>query len=116
MVKGARLSLLSLLLGVICSPAVFCQGADDSERVSINSNLVNLAVSVFSRKPGERAQDLKQNDFAVIDQGQLQQISFFEGTSAPFDLVLLLHLSGSTRYKLVLIKNSCARFVMAARP
>ncbi|MDX6710557.1 MAG: Ca-activated chloride channel, partial [Blastocatellia bacterium] len=115
-VKGAQFSLLSLLLGVICSPAVFCQGGEDSERVSINSNLVNLAVSVFSRKPGERVQDLKQSDFAVLDQGQQQQISFFESTAAPFDLVLLLDLSGSTREKLGLIKKSCARFVKAARP
>jgi len=115
-VKGARFSLLSLLLGVICSPAVFCQGGEDSEHVSINSNLVNLAVSVFSRKPGERVQDLKQSDFAVLDQGHPQQISFFESTSAPFDLVLLLDLSGSTREKIGLIKKSCARFVKAARP
>ena len=114
--KRLGLGFPSLLLLVLFPVAGICQGTDDSERVSVNSNLVNLTVSVFGKKPGQRVETLKQIDFEVLDQGQLQQISFFETTAAPFDLVLLIDLSGSTKDKLGLIKKSCVRFVKAARP
>src|SRR6185295_7177304 len=43
-------------------------------------------------------------------------ISFFAAADAPFDLVLLLDLSASTKGKLKLIRNSAKRFVEATRP
>jgi VWFA-related protein len=45
-----------------------------------------------------------------------QEIAFFAAAPAPFDLVLLLDLSGSTADKLDLIRSSANRFVSAARP
>ena len=44
-----------------------------------------------------------------------QEISFFAAADTPFDLVLLLDLSGSNSKKLKMIRNSAKRFVDAAR-
>jgi VWFA-related protein len=46
----------------------------------------------------------------------LQEISFFASAETPFDLVLLLDMSGSTADKVGLIRKSAKRFVDAARP
>ncbi|MBC7909645.1 MAG: VWA domain-containing protein, partial [Pyrinomonadaceae bacterium] len=45
-----------------------------------------------------------------------QQIAHFESANAPFNLVLLIDLSGSTRDKVKLIRTAAQHFVDAARP
>lgn len=82
----------------------------------IDTDLVNLNVSVFNRKRLPSSLSLQQKDFAVFDNGEVQEVSFFASSDAPFDLVLLLDLSGSTADKIGLIRKSAKRFVDAARP
>ncbi|HJU54811.1 MAG TPA: VWA domain-containing protein [Pyrinomonadaceae bacterium] len=89
----------------------------DGETIRVDTELVDLNVSVFSR--GERqggVGELGRQDFLVMENGSLEEISFFASASTPFDLVLLLDLSGSTVKKLSLIRKSAIRFVEAARP
>jgi VWFA-related protein len=105
-----------LIFATSFSSVAMGQAQQDSEKLSINTNLVNLNVSVFNRESHEAVPELKQSDFAVQDNGEQQQIGFFTATSAPFDLVLLLDLSASTNDKMDLIKKSAIRFVEAARP
>src|SRR5207247_8774337 len=57
----------------------------------------------------------QQKYFAVFENGALQEISFFASNEAPFDLVLILDLSGSTADKIGLIRKSSKRFVDAVR-
>jgi Ca-activated chloride channel family protein len=59
---------------------------------------------------------LQQKDFMVFENGVPEEITFFASNATPFDLVLLLDLSGSTSDKLDLIRKSARRFVEAARP
>ncbi|HKS27391.1 MAG TPA: VWA domain-containing protein [Pyrinomonadaceae bacterium] len=86
------------------------------ETITIDTGLVDLNVSVFSRNAKSPVGELQQKDFVVLENGQQEEISFFAAASAPFDLVLLIDLSGSTAKKLDLIKKSARRFVEAARP
>jgi VWFA-related protein len=51
----------------------------------------------------------------VLEDGVPQEITFFAAADTPFDLVLLLDLSGSNSKKLKMIRNSAKRFVDAAR-
>jgi VWFA-related protein len=60
--------------------------------------------------------ELQQKDFAVFENGMPEEISYFASAATPFDLVLLIDLSGSTADKLDLIRKSAIRFVEAARP
>ncbi|HEU4797035.1 MAG TPA: VWA domain-containing protein, partial [Pyrinomonadaceae bacterium] len=58
---------------------------------------------------------LEQKDFMILEDGVPQEITFFAAADAPFDLVLLLDLSGSNSKNLKMIRNSAKRFVEAAR-
>lgn len=86
------------------------------DTISIDSDLVDLNVSVFSRNLKTPVGELQQKDFVVLENGEPEEISFFASSASPFDLVLLIDLSGSTAKKLDLIKKSAKRFVEAARP
>jgi Ca-activated chloride channel homolog len=86
------------------------------ETIRVDSNLVDLKVSVMSLKPNASAMALQAKDFTVLEDGAPQEISFFAASDAPFDLTLLLDISGSTADKMKLIRRSAKRFVDATRP
>jgi len=84
--------------------------------IKTETNLVSLNVSVFTRKLKTLVGSLTKEDFRVQENGQEQTVSYFASTDVPFDLVLLVDLSGSTENKRDLIKKSTLRFIEAARP
>ena len=91
------------------------RGQDPVETIRIDSDLVDLKVSVLGFAPNNPAPLLEPKDFVVLEDGVPQEIKFFEAADAPFDLVLLLDLSGSNSKNLKMIRNSAKRFVEAAR-
>jgi VWFA-related protein len=111
-----RTSLVSLLLVIVFAyyPAP-CRKQDPLETIRIDSDLVDLKVSVLGFAANAPAPLLEQRDFVVLEDGVPQEIRFFEAADAPFDLVLLLDLSGSNSKNLKMIRNSAKRFVDAAR-
>jgi VWFA-related protein len=58
---------------------------------------------------------LTKSDFRLFENGAEQEILQFESSSAPFDLLLLIDLSGSTRDKVKLIRSAALHFIEAAR-
>src|SRR6185369_14313894 len=88
---------------------------DPMETIRIDSDLVDLKVSVLGSASNVPAPLLQQKDFVILEDGVPQEISFFAAADAPFDLVLLLDLSGSNSKKLKMIRNSAKRFIDAAR-
>jgi VWFA-related protein len=92
-----------------------CRKQDPLETIRIDSDLVDLKVSVLGFAANAPAPLLEQKDFVVLEDGVPQEIRFFEAADAPFDLVLLLDLSGSNSKNLKMIRNSAKRFVDAAR-
>src|SRR5437763_17111355 len=111
------LALLVFLLTAHCSLlTAVAQSAEPADVIKVDTDLVNLNVSVFNRKSAASMVALQQKDFAVLDDGAPQDISFFASGESPFDLVLLLDLSGSTVNKIGLIRKSARRFIDAARP
>jgi len=89
---------------------------DPGDVIKTETNLVNLNVSVFNSKLKMFVGSLTKEDFHVLENDQEQTISYFASTHVPFDLVLLIDLSGSTEDKRDLIKKSTLRFIQAARP
>jgi VWFA-related protein len=104
-----KIAFFGLLL---CSTAA---AQDEVETVRIDTDLVDLKVSVLGFPPNTPPPLLDQKDFVVLEDGVPQEISFFAAADTPFDLVLLLDLSGSNSKKLKMIRNSAKRFVDAAR-
>jgi VWFA-related protein len=84
--------------------------------IKTETNLVSLNVSVFNSKLKMFVGSLNKEDFRVVENSQEQTVSYFASTAVPFDLVLLIDLSGSTADKRNLIKKSTLRFIEAARP
>jgi VWFA-related protein len=89
---------------------------DPGDVIKTETNLVSLNVSVFNNKSKMFVGSLTKDDFRVLEDGKEQTISYFASTDVPFDLVLLVDLSGSTAEKRDLIKKSTLRFIEAARP
>ena len=115
---AAGLVVCVLFLGLVrAQDPPKTQSQDPVETIRIDSDLVDLKVSVLGVAGNNAAlPTLEQKDFAVLEDGAQQEISFFAAADAPFDLVLLLDLSGSNSKKLKMIRNSAKRFVEATRP
>jgi len=101
------------LLVVLFASIVVAQ--DPVETIRIDSDLVDLKVSVLGFPPNNPPPSLNPGDFLVLEDGVPQEITFFAAADTPFDLVLLLDLSGSNSKNLKMIRNSAKRFVDAAR-
>jgi VWFA-related protein len=88
----------------------------EGDVIRVDSQLVTLNISVIDRGTNRGLMGLAQTDFKLFEDGQEQRIVQFESSSAPFDLVLLIDLSGSTKEVIKLIRAAAMRFVEAARP
>lgn len=109
-------TILGLLICLLVPAACLGQTLEPVETIRVDSDLVDLKVSVLSLNPQNPSPELQQKDFLVLEDGRPQDISFFAAADAPFDLVLLLDLSGSIKDKLKLIRKSAKRFVDETRP
>ena len=100
------------------TPADKAENVEISEGdvIRVDSQLVTLNISVIDRSTSRGLAGLVQSDFRLFEDGQEQSIVQFESSSAPFDLVLLIDLSGSTKEVVKLIRAAALRFVNAARP
>jgi VWFA-related protein len=92
------------------------QEIDEGDIVRVDTQLVTLNMSVVDRGTSRGLVGLVQNDFKIYEDGKEQEIARFDSAAAPFNLVLLIDLSGSTREVVNLIKGAALRFVAAARP
>jgi VWFA-related protein len=78
--------------------------------VKLETHLINMNVSATD-KEGRAVPDLKREDFSVYEDGVKQQISFFSPERSPFNLVLLIDLSGSMKDEIELIKQTAIHFL-----
>lgn len=97
------------------APALDSQEISEGDIVRVDSQLVTLNMSVIDRNTNRGLVGLTKADFRLSENGAPQQILQFDSSSAPFDLLLLIDLSGSTREVIKLIRAAALRFVDAAR-
>jgi VWFA-related protein len=88
----------------------------EGDVIRVDSQLVSFNMSVIDRSTNRGLVGLTQSDFRLFEDGKEQRIIQFDSSSAPFDLVLLIDLSGSTRDVVKLIRAAALRFIDAARP
>lgn len=89
---------------------------DAGDVIRVDSQLVTLSLSVVERGTNRGLVGLTQADFKLFENGVEQRLLLFDSSAAPFDLVLVIDLSGSTRDVVKLIRAAARRFVDAARP
>lgn len=99
-----------LLAGVLSASA---QDPDDVIRTE--TSLVQLNIGVVD-KQGRPIRSLTRNDFVVYEDGVKQSIQVFQPVDAPFSLVLMLDMSGSTAHFRQQLKLASQRFLDALAP
>lgn len=105
--------LVFLLL--TCGAGANLRAQEPEDVVTVNTALVQLNVGVVDAK-GQAIRSLSKNDFTVYEDGVKQTILNFEPTEAPFSLVLLLDMSGSTINFRPQLKQAVGRFLDALSP
>lgn len=88
---------------------------EDDEVLRVETELVSIPAVVFDRS-GKPLTRLQAKNFQVFEDGKPQQIENFATTETPFEIVLLLDTSGSTRGELNLIQRAAEAFIKALRP
>lgn len=107
-ISPACIALILLLLPL----KAFTQ---DDDPIRVDSSIVRLNVGVVDQR-GRPITDLDRSNFAVYEDGVKQQLVRFEPSDAPFSLVILLDMSGSTLSFRPIIKQSAFRFIDALSP
>jgi VWFA-related protein len=102
--------------GTPATPSVGPEEISEGDVIRVDTELVSVNVSVVDRGTNRGVNDLTKEDFRLYEDNGLQQIAHFDSASAPFNLVLLIDLSGSTTKVVDLIKSAALHFVEAARP
>jgi VWFA-related protein len=101
------------------TPAPVSNGPEEiseGDVIRVDTELVSVNVSVVDRGTNRGVSDLTKDDFRLFEDNVQQQIAHFDSASAPFNLILLIDLSGSTAKVVELIKGAALHFVEAARP
>jgi VWFA-related protein len=98
------------------APVLDAQEIGEGDVIRVDSQLVTLNLSVVDKNTNRGLLGLTKSDFRLFENGAEQQILQFDSSSAPFDLLLVIDLSGSTREVVKLIRSAALRFVAAARP
>lgn len=101
------------LLALIAVAHAGAQEVDDVVRTE--TSLVQLNIGVVDRQ-GRAVTSLTKNDFVVYEDGVKQPIQHFEPVDAPFSLVLMLDMSGSTITFRQQLKLASQRFLDALAP
>lgn len=97
------------------APALDTQEISEGDIIRVDSQLVTLNMSVIDKSTNRGLAGLAKSDFRLFENSAEQEILQFESSSAPFDLLLLIDLSGSTRDKVKLIRSAALRFIDASR-
>jgi Ca-activated chloride channel homolog len=89
--------------------------AQDEDPIRVDSSIVRLNVGVVDAR-GRPVIDLDRSNFEIYEDGVRQQITRFEPTAAPFSVVIMLDMSGSTLGFRQVIRQSAMRFIDALSP
>jgi Ca-activated chloride channel homolog len=106
-------SLILLLIVLTCS--FVCVAQQDDDPVRIDSSIVRLNVGVVDDR-GRPITTLGKASFTIYEDGVKQDISSFVAAPAPFSVVMMLDMSGSTRSFRQNIQMAASRFLDALAP
>jgi len=107
-----RRALIVLSLILAASGLV---AAQDDDPIRVDSSIVRLNVGVVDQR-GRQITDLSKANFSVYEDGVKQEITRFEPSTAPFSVVMILDMSGSTLGFRQVIQLSAFRFIDALLP
>ncbi len=89
-------------------------GQKTTHRYSVDVNAVALDVVVTDKK-GRFVKGLKEEDFIVLEDGALQELTFFTSGNTPITVLLLLDSSASVRSHQEEVQKDANRFISKLR-
>jgi Ca-activated chloride channel family protein len=92
------------------APSLVQRRAPGVVPTSVGAQLMRLNVNVTDRH-GRALADLKTTDFTIFENGQERRVTEVEPASAPFNLVLLLDVSGSVDEHINFIRKAARNFL-----
>lgn len=101
------------LLILLCFSAIAAVAQDDP--IKVDSSIVRLNVGVVDQR-GKPITNLDRSNFRIFEDGTKQEIARFEPSAAPFSVVMILDMSGSTLPMRQVMKMSAFRFLDALAP
>jgi len=104
-----------ILLPLLFFAAFSFVAAQGDETVKIDTSIVRLNVGVVDQR-GRPVTNLDKSSFRLYEDGVRQDITSFEPSTAPFSVVLILDMSGSTLPMRQVMKMSAFRFLDALAP
>jgi VWFA-related protein len=106
-----KFSFFIFLLSIFASVTL----AQDDDTLKIDSSIVRLNVGVVDQR-GHSITNLDRTNFKIFEDGVKQEITRFEPSTAPFSVVMMLDMSGSTLSMRQVMKQSAFRFLDALSP
>lgn len=111
--RTASALILAILLGVL--PAAGQEPEGDVPVFRAGTELVDLYVTATDRN-GRLVPDLRQEDFVVLDEEQVQEIVLFENEVRPITVVIMLDTSASMTPSLDLLMAGAEQFILRMLP
>jgi len=105
----------SALLVLVCTFAMTRVFGQVDDPVNVDTSIVRVNIGVVDPR-GRPIINLARPNFSVLEDGVKQDITHFELASAPFSVVMMLDMSGSTKSFRQNIALSAARFLDALAP
>lgn len=109
--KVKRVPVANASSSVSSSTSELINKDTDNDVVKVDTSIVTIDATVS----GTTVPTLGKADFKIYEDGQEQEITVFDASDSPFDIVLLLDLSGSTSDKIGLIKKTTKHFIETKR-
>ena len=106
-----RLLCASVFVLIACTSS----SAQIDDTIKIDTSIVRLNVGVVDQR-GRSITSLDRSNFRIFEDGVRQEISRFEPSTAPFSVVMILDMSGSTLPMRQVMKQSAFRFLDALSP
>jgi Ca-activated chloride channel homolog len=91
------------------------QTNENDDVIRIDTALIYVPVRVMDRD-GKYIPDLQAKNFKIYEDGVEQEIEHFSAVDDPFNVVVLLDTSGSTRFKIEDIQDAAVTFIEQLRP
>lgn len=83
--------------------------------IKVDVDLVTLTATVLDRK-GQFAPDLRKEDFAIYEEGVLQEIAVFQKQDVPVSVGIVFDTSGSMVDKIDEVRDAVIHFIATTNP
>jgi Ca-activated chloride channel family protein len=116
---GKSVTVLAAALLGLCAP-LSAQTAQSERRgrdftINVDVNLVVLHATVLDNR-GRQVNDLKEDNFRVYENGDLQKLSVFSHADIPVTMGIVIDDSGSMREKRAAVNAAAVTFVKTSNP